>query len=216
MSEPASRTRDAERVDPEALHARIAALRDVAARVDPVRLQYLEALSARVAVQPERVRDLLCAKLAEAVAACEQRCAAQPAIVPRKKAPAVPNSPWAELNRSMGGGARAGAPSGARPAASDELPNARRFRRAWLGTRTQEQVRQAAGRKPANAGPLNSHALVLQSLDIMSRLSPDYLRRFVVHVQALQWLARAAQDDAPPARGAARGKKAPARGAGRK
>jgi hypothetical protein len=48
-------------------------------------------------------------------------------------------------------------------------------------------------RKPANAGPLNSHALVLQTLSLMRDLSPDYLRRFVAGVEALQWLERASE-----------------------
>jgi hypothetical protein len=46
-------------------------------------------------------------------------------------------------------------------------------------------------RKPANAGPLNSHALVLQVLSLMRDLSPEYLRRFVGTVETLQWLERA-------------------------
>jgi Protein of unknown function (DUF2894) len=73
----------------------------------------------------------------------------------------------------------------------DELASARRFMRAWDTSRTQEQVEQAVTRKPLNAGPLNSHVLVLQSLGLMRGLSPDYLRRFLVHVESLQWLDKA-------------------------
>lgn len=191
----------------KALQARIEALRVVAARVDPVRLKYLEALAARLAGQADPVRALLCDKLAAAVAQCEQRCAAQP-IEPRKKARAVACTPLAELNRQI----RAATPRGnaADPhsaAVSDELAGARRFRRAWLGSRTQEQVQQAARRKPANAGPLNSHALVLESLAMMSRLSPDYLRHFVGYVQALQRLEQASVEEAPSATPSNRGKK---------
>lgn len=216
MGESAADAPDPDGADAAALHARIAVLRDVAVRVDPVRLAYLEALAARAAAQPGPVREFLLGKLAAAVASCERRCAGQPAIAPRKKIRAVPGSPLAELNQSIRAAApRAGSQLPAKPAGSDELPNARRFRRAWLGTRTQEQVRQAAARKPANAGPLNSHALVLESLAIMSRLSPDYLRRFVVHVQALQWLDQASVEDAAPARTATRGRKAPPRAARR-
>jgi hypothetical protein len=47
-------------------------------------------------------------------------------------------------------------------------------------------------RRPANAGPLNSHNLVLQSLDMMRGVSTDYLRRFIAHVETLQWLEEAA------------------------
>jgi hypothetical protein len=49
-------------------------------------------------------------------------------------------------------------------------------------------VEEAIARKPANAGPLNSHVLVLQALGMMQTLSPEYLRRFLAHVEALQWL----------------------------
>ncbi|HSV77943.1 MAG TPA: DUF2894 domain-containing protein, partial [Ramlibacter sp.] len=77
------------------------------------------------------------------------------------------------------------------PQEPEELASVRRFRRAWSSSRTQDRVAQAAARKPANAGPLNSHALVLDSLALMRELSPDYLRRFVAHVEALQWLEEA-------------------------
>jgi hypothetical protein len=198
--------------EPAALRARIAALRDVAARVDPVRLRYLEALEARVAVQTAPVRELLCEKLAAAVAECERRCAAEP-VAPRKRSGAAACAPLAQLNHSI----RAKAPGAVRGvAASDELASVRRFRRAWLGGRAQEQVQRAVGRRPANAGPLNSHALVLESLEIMSRLSPDYLRRFVAHVQTLQWLDQTSADEALSAKAAPRARKASPRAARRK
>jgi hypothetical protein len=217
MSEPGMGAPAPADAQAAALQARIAALRDLAARADPVRLRYVEALAARVSRQTDPVRGLLYDKLAAAVAACEQRCAGQPPIAPRKKGGAIARTPLAELNQHARAAApRANASDRGEAAGLDELPNARRFRRAWLGTHTQEQVQQAAGRKPANAGPLNSHALVLESLAIMSRLSPDYLRRFVVHVQALQWLDQASVDDAPPVKGAARAKKGTARATRRK
>lgn len=73
----------------------------------------------------------------------------------------------------------------------DELASARRFRRAWDSHQLHDRVEQAVSRRPANAGPLNSHVLVLQSLDLMRELSPAYLRRFLAHVESLQWLDRA-------------------------
>ncbi|ROZ77643.1 DUF2894 domain-containing protein [Ramlibacter sp. WS9] len=69
-----------------------------------------------------------------------------------------------------------------------ELLSARRFRQAWEACRTHDDVEEAIARKPANAGPLNSHVLVLQALGMMQTLSPEYLRRFLAHVEALQWL----------------------------
>ncbi|WP_332812959.1 DUF2894 domain-containing protein [Ramlibacter sp.] len=74
----------------------------------------------------------------------------------------------------------------------DELGSVRRFRQAWERHRTGDRLQQAVARSPANAGPLNPHALVLRSLERMGDLSPDYLRRFIELIEALQWLERAA------------------------
>jgi hypothetical protein len=79
----------------------------------------------------------------------------------------------------------------------DQLQSARRFRKAWYQARTEDQVLQAVARRPANAGPLNSHALVLQSLALMQELSTDYLRRFVTQIESLQWLEEAARQYPP-------------------
>ena len=73
----------------------------------------------------------------------------------------------------------------------DELVSARRFRVTWESGRTLDQLAQALSKTPANAGPLNSHALVLRSLGLMRELSTDYLRRFLVHAETLQWLEKA-------------------------
>lgn len=91
---------------------------------------------------------------------------------------------------------------GADLAGREELASVRRFRRAWSRGRTQLQLAQAAARKPSQAGPLNSHALVLESLALMQALSPDYLRHFMGHVEALQWIeqAREARLTAKPAK----------------
>jgi hypothetical protein len=81
-------------------------------------------------------------------------------------------------------------------AGREELSAVRRFRRVWASGRSQDQLARASTRKPLNAGPLNSHALVLQALDLMQELSPDYLSHFLLHVESLQWLQ--AVRDAPP------------------
>lgn len=90
---------------------------------------------------------------------------------------------------------------------TDELASARRFRRAWAATRVQDQVDSAVARRPAQAGPLNSHALVLESLALMRELSPDYLRHFMAQVETLLWLERARV--AYPAASAKAGKSRP-------
>jgi hypothetical protein len=163
--------------------------------VHPARLRTLEAIARRAAAQPEAVRLLLEQKLPADLAQVAQ--AAQPPTQPlrvrepRREAPA--GTPLAQLNLHIRAteAARAEAPLPGETHDPDELVNARAFRRAWARGRTLEQLEQALVRKPANAGPLNSHALVLQVLSLMRDLSPEYLRRFVGTVETLQWLERA-------------------------
>lgn len=102
-------------------------------------------------------------------------------------------APLAQLNQYIRSAraARSETPVLGETQEQDELRSARRFMRAWDASRIQEEVEQAVTRKPVNAGPLNSHMLVLQSLGLMRGLSPDYLRRFLVHVESLQWLDQA-------------------------
>lgn len=83
----------------------------------------------------------------------------------------------------------------ARPGAdgpSGEMTSVRHFRQVWARVSAVDQIEQSIVRGPENAGPLNSHMLVLRSLALMRELSPDYLRRFMSHVDTLLWL------DAPP------------------
>ena len=78
-------------------------------------------------------------------------------------------------------------------AASSEMASVRRFRESWSRIAAEDQVEQSVGRGPANAGPMNSHMLVLRSLALMRKLSPDYLQRFLSHVETLLWLDQANQ-----------------------
>ena len=85
--------------------------------------------------------------------------------------------------------------------AGNELASVRRFRQSWERGQALDTVDDALARKPANAGPLNSHMLVLQMLDAARDLSPDYLRRLLVQLDALHWL-EAAREKYPPAKSA--------------
>src|SRR5690606_34944513 len=94
-------------------------------------------------------------------------------------------APLADLNAHI----RTAVADGAAPigdGAPGELPSVQRFRRAWSAVQVEDQLDAAVARKPANAGPLNSHALVLESLALMRELSPAYLGRFMAQVEALQ------------------------------
>lgn len=66
-----------------------------------------------------------------------------------------------------------------------ELKTIRRFRNTWSKLSADTQVAQALAQPPKNAGPLNSHMLVLRSLAVMREISPDYLNRFMSYADTL-------------------------------
>jgi Protein of unknown function (DUF2894) len=70
---------------------------------------------------------------------------------------------------------------GSRP----ELKTIRNFRNTWSKLSADKQVAQALEQAPKNAGPINSHMLVLRSLALMRDISPDYLNRFMSYADAL-------------------------------
>ncbi|HET8746675.1 MAG TPA: DUF2894 domain-containing protein [Ramlibacter sp.] len=178
---------------------------------------FLQALARRMEGQPPAVRALLEQKFAGALAeraqepgptAGERRAA--PAASVRASAPAQQQraaTPLAALTEQLQAAASARLADAAQgePFDPQELASARRFRHAWEAGRTVQQVEAALQRRPANAGPLNSHALVLHSLALMRQLSPDYLRRFLRLAESLQALEQAA---AMPGPGRARAAKA--------
>lgn len=81
-----------------------------------------------------------------------------------------------------------------------ELKSLRHFRNTWATRSADRQVSQAIQRAPGNAGPLNSHMLVLRTLSSLRDISPDYLNRLVSHVDALLRLDQAGQTSRPTAR----------------
>jgi hypothetical protein len=184
---------------------RLAALRGAGALQQAAApLLQAEALARRIAGQPPAVRALLEVKLAaaldrlEATVQAPAPTQAPPVPVPRR---IVTRAPVATADR---GAWESLAPMRSAPS---ELSSVGRFRRAWSATRAQEQVVQATLRKPSNAGPLNSEALVVQSLAAMQALSPAYLRHFIAHVETLQWLEAATLPSAPAAASRRRKKK---------
>jgi hypothetical protein len=175
-------------IDRDAPATRVAALRDSGGwRADPVRFRYLQALSARMAGQPDAVHRLLEQKLQAALDRFPEPGPSPAAAPARIDTRCVPLMELNQYVRSVTT-ARQSSPGEAAP---DELASARRFRRSWESGRTLDRLEQALARTPANAGPLNSHALVLRSLEALRDLSPDYLRRLLVQVESLQWLEKA-------------------------
>jgi hypothetical protein len=69
--------------------------------------------------------------------------------------------------------------------ARTELKTIRKFRKTWAKLSVDIQVTQALEQAPKNAGPINSHMLVLRSLALMREVSPDYLNRFMSYADTL-------------------------------
>ncbi len=70
-------------------------------------------------------------------------------------------------------------------AATLELKTVRESRATWARLSVDKQLAQAMKQAPANAGPINSHMLVLRSLAMMQEISPDYLSRMISYVDTL-------------------------------
>lgn len=106
--------------------------------------------------------------------------------------------PLAALVRHINQHAPAQRDSGA-PAASTssaaapppELKALRHFRSTWARLGVDQQLTRSLAKAPENPGPLNSHLLMLRSLQLMHGTSPAYLSRFMAHVDALLWLEAA-------------------------
>jgi hypothetical protein len=81
-----------------------------------------------------------------------------------------------------------------------ELKAIRYFRNTWSKLSVNKQVTQAIEQAPENAGPLNSHMLVLRSLTLMRDISPDYLSRFMSYADTLLSLDQAEEKNRPQAK----------------
>lgn len=167
---------------------------------DPARFRYLEVLARRLPGQPPAVRQALRQRWDAAVADYAQR--ARSALARPVAVAAGQGSPLAQLNRELH--ARAGNGADLCTAGRDghqmpDLPSVRRFGEVWAKIATERQVAQALVRGPENAGPLNSHKLMLRSLRLMRTLSPAYLQHFMAQMDALLWLEQHLPKAAPPA-----------------
>lgn len=87
--------------------------------------------------------------------------------------------------------------------ACGELKSVAFFRDTWLSLSVNQQLSAALAQVPDNAGPLNSHLLALQSLELMRDVSPEYLQHFMSYVDGLLWLELAENGSRPAAKTAA-------------
>jgi hypothetical protein len=219
----ASRTSVAEASD---VAAALAALRDRGAhRADPVSFRFIEALARRAEGQPAAVRRLLDAKLGHALDDYLARYpdgqgndaphrAPQPRPAPAPgplaelvqalaRTPAVPvaaAAPRTGTGTGTGSDPRHPASRGQpTTAATPELQALDYFRHTWARLAVHRSLNQSRAKTPKNAGPLNSHRLVLRGLEVMREVSPAYLNRFVTYVDALLVLdGMGAATPAPP------------------
>jgi hypothetical protein len=166
--------------------------RPALAAFDPVGWHYTEQLSQRASEATGLTRDLLLAKREKALSEMNARwdakldakkLSSEPAAAPEAALP----SPLAQLLQEM-----TPASGETRPHKSSipnawraESPRIQQFRKQLGQIRVEKQVSQAMAQAPQNAGPINSHMLVLRSLGLMREASPDYLGRFMVYLDTL-------------------------------
>ncbi|PUE51872.1 hypothetical protein B9Z45_14190 [Limnohabitans sp. 2KL-17] len=177
-----------------------------AAQLEPVEWHYITVLSERARAQTGPAQRLLNDKLEMALVRLKDTLDAAPtrADFSKTKAqekacaqstPAV--SPLAALLKDMQTES-ANPGTGIASAWRVESPRIRQFRKQLSQISVQKQVSKAMAQAPQNAGPINSHMLVLRSLGLMRVASPDYLSRFMGYVDTLLFLEEAGQGKRVP------------------
>ena len=215
---------------PPDFNALIDTLRTAGAhQFDPVRLHYIEVLAKRAIAYQGSVKRMLDAKLAQALAAFNerfeqaQRDAKELVVLAALQYPHaavdlkqrfaagdfkglkrfVDTLKAGEQHTSLAAlvrqleqhspghiGVRADRNAASRP----ELKVIRNFRNTWSKLSVDKQVAQALEQAPKNAGPINSHMLVLRSLALMRDISPDYLNRFMSYADTLLCLEQSEKE----------------------
>ena len=175
--------------------AAMAAKAAKAAQLDPVGWHYLQVLAQRTHSQTGPAQALLQDKLRTAVAQLQAKLQAHQHQHQQSLPVRSASSPLSALLRDMA------MPSAERPLSQTGLgrmdnPRVAQFRQQLGKIRVQKQVTQAIAQAPQNAGPINSHMLVLRSLGLMRDLSPDYLNRFMGYAESLLVLEDAGQGKA--------------------
>lgn len=179
-------------------------------RVDPVRFRFIEAMVRRTAAQPDAARRVLGARITALLASYAEAVAHAPQQHSSASAAAPQPGPLSALTEALARHAAAQvdhdlpAGLGLPPSLSGppELKSAQYFRSTWSRLSAQKRLTESLAQLPENAGPLNSHRLVHRAMSLMHEMSPEYLQKFMAHVEALMWLDRAQAASAPVSRGA--------------
>lgn len=200
---------------------RLAPLRATGApQRDPSGFAFLEALARRTANYRGAARQRLEERFVQALADLEARLgkvAQPPAAIAADTMDTPqstgPDSPLAELLRDLAArpanALQPTAPDATPPLAGEaqalpELKALDYFRDRWSQLSVEQQYAHAMAQAPDNAGPLNSHLLILRALQCMRDISPDYLHRFMAYADALIWLDQATGGSLPSSRPAVR------------
>lgn len=170
-----------------------------AARVDAVGWHYIETLAQRTQTQSGTAQSLMLVKLKGALAEFEERMKRTDAPQAETTPGPVLPSPMAVLLQDMGSPTE---PTGVGKTLDRlaETPRIQQFRKQLSQISVHKQVTQAIAQAPQNAGPINSHMLVLRSLGLMRDISPDYLNRFMGYVDTLLCLDEAGVSKTAPRR----------------
>ncbi|VTU36936.1 hypothetical protein H4CHR_04040 [Variovorax sp. PBS-H4] len=178
-------------------------------RLDPVRFRFIEALARRAAAHHGEARRLLDDRLQHLLAAFDEDLEKTRNAKVREDESKRGDAPGAgplqglldhiaQHAASEAGALSAGVAVADVPGAPRELKALGYFRSTWSRLSADRRLTQSLAAVPENAGPLNSHQLVHRALTLMRELSPEYLHRFMSHVDALLWLDRANVGSAAP------------------
>jgi len=173
-----------------------------APRRDAIGWHYIETLAQRLLTQSGAAHALLSDKLQQALEnfkASTAAAAREPDLRGQSSAPVSQASPLSALLQDMTR-KTLGSSAGHAHEWRTESPSIQQFRQRLSKISVQKQVTQAIAQAPQNAGPINSHMLVLRALGLMRDLSPDYLNRFMVHVDTLLSLEGMAQAKGLPSK----------------
>ncbi|MEP7185693.1 MAG: DUF2894 domain-containing protein [Rhodanobacter sp.] len=159
-------------------------------RLAPMRFCFIDALERRATNHHGEARRLLDERLSALLDAYAEDLAATPGN-PESATGSnhAASTPLGQLLDHIAASAskREGAVA-AQSSVFPELAALEDFRKTWSAIRSESQLRQSLAFEPANAGPLNSGALVHRSMALMRELSPGYLRHFLAYVDDLSWM----------------------------
>jgi hypothetical protein len=162
----------------------------------PAQWHRLQVLRTRSQDQTPTVQAMLRDTAQELLKELETACACAQTHAPVEKAFDHTPSPLAQLVEEMQ--ARG---------ATGQSPRVQQFRQDLRHISVQKKVRTALSKAPQNAGPINSHMLVLRGLELMRSLSPQYLQRFIGYVDTLALLEGLTPAQATPKKATPRKKK---------